>query len=63
MTSLSFPIPSLAKSTLTLIPLLGIHEVVFALVTDERAHGTLHYIKYFFELFLNSFQVRAGAEV
>ncbi|XP_077174542.1 gastric inhibitory polypeptide receptor [Paroedura picta] len=46
----------LAKSTLTLIPLLGIHEVVFALVTEEQAGGILHYIKYFFELFLNSFQ-------
>ncbi|CAI9566801.1 unnamed protein product, partial [Staurois parvus] len=31
----------LARSTLTLIPLLGIHEVVFALVTDETALGTL----------------------
>ncbi|KAL8219849.1 UNVERIFIED_CONTAM: hypothetical protein K2H54_034920 [Gekko kuhli] len=46
----------LAKSTLTLIPLLGIHEVVFALVTEEQAGGLLHYVKYFFELFLNSFQ-------
>ncbi|XP_044291246.1 glucagon receptor-like [Varanus komodoensis] len=46
----------LAKSTLTLIPLLGIHEVVFALVTEEQARGTLRYIKFFFELFLNSFQ-------
>ncbi|XP_015280502.1 PREDICTED: gastric inhibitory polypeptide receptor [Gekko japonicus] len=46
----------LAKSTLTLIPLLGIHEVVFVLVTEEQAGGLLHYVKYFFELFLNSFQ-------
>ncbi|XP_053122742.1 gastric inhibitory polypeptide receptor isoform X2 [Hemicordylus capensis] len=46
----------LAKSTLTLIPLLGIHGVVFALVTEEQAQGTLRYIKYIFELFLNSFQ-------
>ncbi|XP_074872502.1 gastric inhibitory polypeptide receptor [Carettochelys insculpta] len=46
----------LAKSTLTLIPLLGIHEVVFALVTEEQAQGTLRYIKLFFELFLSSFQ-------
>ncbi|XP_066494221.1 gastric inhibitory polypeptide receptor [Tiliqua scincoides] len=46
----------LAKSTLTLIPLLGIHEVVFALLTEEQAQGTLRYIKYFFELFLNSCQ-------
>uniref|UniRef100_A0A8C0H6L4 Gastric inhibitory polypeptide receptor n=1 Tax=Chelonoidis abingdonii TaxID=106734 RepID=A0A8C0H6L4_CHEAB len=46
----------LAKSTLTLIPLLGIHEVVFALVTEEQAQGTLRYVKLFFELFLSSFQ-------
>ncbi|NWH68722.1 GLR protein, partial [Geococcyx californianus] len=46
----------LAKSTLTLIPLLGIHEVVFAFVTDEHAQGTLRYIKLFFELFMSSFQ-------
>ncbi|NXG00003.1 GLR protein, partial [Sakesphorus luctuosus] len=46
----------LAKSTLTLIPLLGIHEVVFAFVTDEHAQGTLRYVKLFFDLFLSSFQ-------
>ncbi|XP_069729026.1 glucagon receptor [Phaenicophaeus curvirostris] len=46
----------LAKSTLTLIPLLGIHEVVFAFITDEHAQGTLRYIKLFFELFMSSFQ-------
>ncbi|XP_066472298.1 glucagon receptor [Tiliqua scincoides] len=46
----------LAKSTLTLIPLLGIHEVVFAFVTDEHAQGTLRYVKLFFDLFLGSFQ-------
>ncbi|XP_067914541.1 glucagon receptor isoform X1 [Heterodontus francisci] len=46
----------LAKSTLTLIPLLGIHEVVFAFITDEHAQGTLRYVKLFFDLFLNSFQ-------
>ncbi|XP_072501441.1 glucagon receptor isoform X1 [Notamacropus eugenii] len=46
----------LAKSTLTLIPLLGIHEVVFAFVTDEHAQGTLRSVKLFFDLFLSSFQ-------
>ncbi|XP_053153116.1 glucagon receptor isoform X2 [Hemicordylus capensis] len=46
----------LAKSTLTLIPLLGIHEVVFAFVTDEHAQGTLRYVKLFFDLFFTSFQ-------
>ncbi|CAJ0968400.1 unnamed protein product [Ranitomeya imitator] len=46
----------LARSTLTLIPLLGIHEVVFALITDETAHGTLRLVKLFFDLFFSSFQ-------
>lgn len=49
----------LAKSTLTLIPLLGVHEVVFAFVTDEHAQGTLRSTKLFFDLFLSSFQVPA----
>nr|XP_047906238.1 glucagon receptor isoform X1 [Anser cygnoides] len=56
-TALTLAPPSrLAKSTLTLIPLLGIHEVVFAFVTDEHAQGTLRYVKLFFDLFLSSFQ-------
>ncbi|KAB1265671.1 Glucagon receptor [Camelus dromedarius] len=46
----------LAKSTLTLIPLLGVHEVVFAFVTDEHAQGALRSTKLFFDLFLSSFQ-------
>lgn len=46
----------LAKATLTLIPLLGVHEVVFAFVTDEHAQGTLRFAKLFFDLFLSSFQ-------
>ncbi|XP_006001610.2 glucagon receptor-like [Latimeria chalumnae] len=46
----------LAKATLTLIPLFGIHEVVFIFATDEQTTGTLRYIKVFFTLFLNSFQ-------
>ncbi|NXY91027.1 GLR protein, partial [Alcedo cyanopectus] len=50
------PLGRLAKSTLTLIPLLGIHEVVFAFITDEHAQGTLRYVKLFFDLFLSSFQ-------
>ncbi|XP_051777449.1 gastric inhibitory polypeptide receptor [Erpetoichthys calabaricus] len=45
----------LAKSTLTLIPLLGIHELV-AFFTEENVQGTVRYLKLFFELFLNSFQ-------
>lgn len=47
----------LARSTLTLIPLLGVHEVVFAFVTDEHAQGTLRSTKLFFDLFFSSFQV------
>ncbi|XP_078720580.1 glucagon-like peptide 1 receptor isoform X1 [Lampetra fluviatilis] len=46
----------LAKSTLTLIPLLGAHEVIFAFVTDENAQGTLRHVKLFFELSVTSFQ-------
>ncbi|KAJ7340957.1 hypothetical protein JRQ81_004244, partial [Phrynocephalus forsythii] len=46
----------LAKSTLTLIPLLGTHEIVFAFVTDEHAKGTLRFLKLFFELSFSSFQ-------
>lgn len=51
------PTHRLAKSTLTLIPLLGVHEVAFAFVTDEHAQGTLRSAKLFFDLFLSSFQV------
>ncbi|XP_020363302.1 glucagon receptor [Oncorhynchus kisutch] len=46
----------LAKSTLTLIPLLGIHEVVFAVMSEEQTEGVLRNINLFFELFFNSFQ-------
>ncbi|XP_026048621.1 glucagon receptor [Astatotilapia calliptera] len=46
----------LAKSTLTLIPLLGIHEVVFAALTNVQTDGVFHNINLFFQLFLNSFQ-------
>ncbi|KAM9032867.1 gastric inhibitory polypeptide receptor isoform 3-T3 [Sarcophilus harrisii] len=46
----------LARSTLTLVPLLGIHEVVFAPVTEEQAEGALRYTKLYFEIFLSSFQ-------
>ncbi|XP_034723414.1 glucagon receptor [Etheostoma cragini] len=46
----------LAKSTLTLIPLLGIHEVVFAVLTEEHTDGVLRNVNLFFQLFFNSFQ-------
>uniref|UniRef100_A0A3Q3AMI7 Glucagon receptor a n=1 Tax=Kryptolebias marmoratus TaxID=37003 RepID=A0A3Q3AMI7_KRYMA len=49
----------LAKSTLTLIPLLGIHQVVFSFVTDESTKQTinLHLTKLFINLFFSSFQL------
>lgn len=47
----------LARSTLTLVPLLGVHEVVFAPVTEEQARGALRFTKLGFEIFLSSFQV------
>ncbi|TEA13562.1 hypothetical protein DBR06_SOUSAS30310018, partial [Sousa chinensis] len=46
----------LARSTLTLVPLLGVHEVVFAPVTEEQARGALRLAKLSFEIFLSSFQ-------
>ncbi|RXM37441.1 Glucagon-like peptide 1 receptor [Acipenser ruthenus] len=46
----------LAKSTLTLIPLLGVHEILFVFVTDETAVGLLRNVKLTFELLLSSFQ-------
>ncbi|KAJ8283510.1 hypothetical protein COCON_G00023600 [Conger conger] len=47
----------LAKSTLTLIPLLGIHVVLFIFVTDDHTpNGSLRLIKLFYNLFFNSFQ-------
>ncbi|ELW71122.1 Gastric inhibitory polypeptide receptor [Tupaia chinensis] len=46
----------LARSTLTLVPLLGIHEVVFAPVAEEQARGALRFAKLAFEIFLSSFQ-------
>ncbi|XP_028989917.1 glucagon receptor-like isoform X2 [Betta splendens] len=46
----------LAKATLTLIPLFGIHEIIFIFATDEQTTGVLRYVKVFFTLFLTSFQ-------
>ncbi|KAJ7990316.1 hypothetical protein DPEC_G00299040 [Dallia pectoralis] len=46
----------LAKSTLTLIPLLGIHEVLFAVMPEGQTEGILRNVNLFFELFFNSFQ-------
>uniref|UniRef100_A0A8C6TT03 Glucagon receptor a n=1 Tax=Neogobius melanostomus TaxID=47308 RepID=A0A8C6TT03_9GOBI len=48
----------LAKSTLTLIPLLGIHQMFFIFVTDETTSSTitLRLTKLFVDLFFSSFQ-------
>ncbi|KAK3532596.1 hypothetical protein QTP86_025354 [Hemibagrus guttatus] len=49
----------LAKSTLTLIPLLGCHLVLFSFVTDESTSNgaiTLRLTKLFIDLVFNSFQ-------
>lgn len=48
---------SLAKATLVLIPLLGIHEVVFTLLVDECVEGSIRYAKNFINLTLSSIQV------
>ena len=38
------------------MPLLGVHEVVFAPVTEEQVEGSLRFAKLAFEIFLSSFQ-------
>lgn len=58
MTNCCFVSPlRLAKATLTLVPLFGVHEIIFIFATDEQTTGVLRYIKVFFTLSLNSFQV------
>ncbi|XP_056153506.1 glucagon-like peptide 2 receptor [Lampris incognitus] len=47
---------SLARATLVLIPLLGIHEVVFIFMVDECMEGRNRYFRNFFNLTLSSFQ-------
>lgn len=48
---------SLARATLVLIPLLGIHEVVFTVLTDECMEGNSRFARNFVNLTLSSFQV------
>lgn len=48
-----FPLRRLAKSTLLLIPLFGIHYVVFVTLGESIAED----YKIFFDLALGSFQV------
>ncbi|XP_043570177.1 glucagon-like peptide 2 receptor [Chiloscyllium plagiosum] len=46
----------LARSTLVLIPLLGIHEFVFIFLIDEHIPGFLKQIRLFIQLVFSSFQ-------
>ncbi|XP_061562522.1 glucagon-like peptide 2 receptor [Phycodurus eques] len=47
---------SLARATLVLIPLLGIHEVVFTVLVDECMEGSSRYARDFINLTISSFQ-------
>ncbi|XP_043859694.1 glucagon-like peptide 2 receptor [Dromiciops gliroides] len=45
----------LARSTLVLIPLLGVHEIVFSFITDEQVQGSSKHIRLFIQLTMSSF--------
>ncbi|XP_042305458.1 glucagon-like peptide 2 receptor [Sceloporus undulatus] len=45
----------LARSTLVLIPLLGIHEIVFSFIIDEQIEGFSRHIRTFVQLTIGSF--------
>ncbi|XP_069883069.1 glucagon-like peptide 2 receptor isoform X1 [Dipodomys merriami] len=45
----------LAKSTLVLIPLLGVHEILFSFITDDQVEGHSKHIRLFIQLTLSSF--------
>ncbi|XP_016318673.1 glucagon-like peptide 2 receptor [Sinocyclocheilus anshuiensis] len=47
---------SLARATLVLIPLLGVHEIVFTLIIDESVEGSNRYARNVVHLTLSSFQ-------
>ncbi|TKS90208.1 6-pyruvoyl tetrahydrobiopterin synthase [Collichthys lucidus] len=49
----------LARATLVLIPLLGIHEVVFTVLIDECMDSNSRYARDFINLTLSSYQVQA----
>ncbi|XP_048221933.1 glucagon-like peptide 2 receptor [Perognathus longimembris pacificus] len=44
----------LAKSTLVLIPLLGVHEILFSFITDDQVEGHSKHIRLFIQLTLSS---------
>ncbi|XP_069510571.1 glucagon-like peptide 2 receptor [Ambystoma mexicanum] len=46
----------LARSTLVLIPLLGIHEIVFTVITDDQVDRHSKHIRHFIQFSLSSFQ-------
>ncbi|CAH1239135.1 VIPR1 [Branchiostoma lanceolatum] len=48
----------LTRSTLVLIPLFGVHYIVF-IGLPEDVTGQVKYVSYFFDTFLNSFQVQS----
>ncbi|KAG7325278.1 hypothetical protein KOW79_011594 [Hemibagrus wyckioides] len=47
---------SLARAILVLIPLLGIHEILFIILIDETIEGSHRYARNFINLTLSSFQ-------
>nr|CAB3265268.1 parathyroid hormone 2 receptor-like [Phallusia mammillata] len=46
----------LAKSTLVLIPMFGVHVIVFIALPDSVRSGAMYYVSMYFDLFFNSFQ-------
>lgn len=53
----------LARSTLVLIPLLGIHEFIFTFITDEQVEGLSRHIRVFIQLTMSSFHVSTVLQV